>query len=229
MIAFSSVCKNYLQGRSALQNVSFTIHKGEMVYLTGHSGAGKSTLLRLIAAMERATVGTIYVNGQDITNLSKAQIPYLRRCVSMIFQDHHLVMERTVAENVALPLLVRGMSYDQILLHVKDVLKKVGLLSKINCYPITLSVGEQQRVGIARAIIAKPAVLLADEPTGNLDRQLSHDILRLFNQLNEEGMTIVMATHDIDLISKYPHRTIRLQAGCVITDNMLDPKDYYVV
>lgn len=226
MIEFTKVGKIYLQGQNALQRISFLIDRGEMVYLTGHSGAGKSTLLRIIAAMERVSIGKVVFDNQDITDIKSKNIPELRRKIGMVFQDHHLMMGRTVAENVALPLLIKDMHIDDIIPLIKEVLERVGLQGKGNLYPINLSTGEQQRVGIARAIIAKPLVLLADEPTGNLDRKLSAEILDLFSELNQDGMTIIMATHDIELISTKPRRTIRLQQGHLVADGMFDPREY---
>ena len=228
MIRFEDVSKAYLKGQSALQGVSFKIESQEMVYLTGHSGAGKTTIMRLIAAQERVSLGNIYFDNKLITDISKEKIPFLRRKIGMIFLDHHLMLNKTVAENIALPLLIEGISVSQINERIHEVIEKVGLKGKGNSYPLALSTGEQQRVGIARAIIGKPKLLLADEPTGNLDRRLSLDILELFNELNDEGMTIIMATHDIDLISHYPKRTIRLKSGNIICDGMFNPEDYDV-
>ena len=203
MITFADVGKVYPCGQcSALQNISFTIDKGEVVFLTGHSGAGKSTVLRIISGLEKATAGRVYFEKQDVTSISRSELPFYRRHIGMIFQDHKLMMNRTVAENVALPLLIREHSMAYALPLVEQALSRVGILSKINAYPQYLSAGEQQRVGIARAMIGKPDVLLADEPTGNLDRALSIEILELFLALNrEEGMTVVMATHDLELVS----------------------------
>jgi cell division transport system ATP-binding protein len=228
MIEFSKVGKIYLQGQNALQRISFIINNGEMVYLTGHSGAGKSTLLRIIAAMEKVSIGNVLLNGQDITDIKPKEIPKLRRKIGMVFQDHHLMMGRTVAENVALPLLIHDISLDEIIPLVSKAIDRVGLKGKGALYPINLSTGEQQRVGIARAIIAKPLVLLADEPTGNLDAKLSTGILDLFSELNQEGMTIMMATHDIELIRKQPRRTLHLQQGHLIADGMFDLRCYNV-
>lgn len=220
MITFADVGKVYPCGQcSALQNISFTIDKGEVVFLTGHSGAGKSTVLRIISGLEKATAGRVYFEEQDVTSISRSELPFYRRHIGMIFQDHKLMMNRTVAENVALPLLIRehGMAYALPL--VEQALSRVGILSKINAYPQYLSAGEQQRVGIARAMIGKPDVLLADEPTGNLDRALSIEILELFLALNrEEGMTVVMATHDLELVSLANRRCLELQNGRLVLD-----------
>lgn len=220
MITFADVGKVYLCGQcSALQNISFTIDKGEVVFLTGHSGAGKSTVLRIISGLEKATAGRVYFEKQDVTSISRSELPFYRRHIGMIFQDHKLMMNRTVAENVALPLLIREHSMAYALPLVEQALSRVGILSKINAYPQYLSAGEQQRVGIARAMIGKPDVLLADEPTGNLDRALSIEILELFLALNrEEGMTVVMATHDLELVSLANRRCLELQNGRLVLD-----------
>ncbi len=220
MITFADVGKVYPCGQcSALQNISFTIDKGEVVFLTGHSGAGKSTVLRIISGLEKATAGRVYFEKQDVTSISRSELPFYRRHIGMIFQDHKLMMNRTVAENVALPLLIREHSMAYALPLVEQALSRVGILSKINAYPQYLSAGEQQRVGIARAMIGKPDVLLADEPTGNLDRALSIEILELFLALNrEEGMTVVMATHDLELVSLANRRCLELQNGRLVLD-----------
>lgn len=220
MITFADVGKVYPCGQcSALQNISFTIDKGEVVFLTGHSGAGKSTVLRIISGLEKATAGRVYFEKQDVTSISRFELPFYRRHIGMIFQDHKLMMNRTVAENVALPLLIREHSMAYALPLVEQALSRVGILSKINAYPQYLSAGEQQRVGIARAMIGKPDVLLADEPTGNLDRALSIEILELFLALNrEEGMTVVMATHDLELVSLANRRCLELQNGRLVLD-----------
>lgn len=220
MITFADVGKVYPCGQcSALQNISFTIDKGEVVFLTGHSGAGKSTVLRIISGLEKATAGRVYFEEQDVTSIYRSELPFYRRHIGMIFQDHKLMMNRTVAENVALPLLIREHSMAYALPLVEQALSRVGILSKINAYPQYLSAGEQQRVGIARAMIGKPDVLLADEPTGNLDRALSIEILELFLALNrEEGMTVVMATHDLELVSLANRRCLELQNGRLVLD-----------
>lgn len=220
MITFADVGKVYPCGQcSALQNISFTVDKGEVVFLTGHSGAGKSTVLRIISGLEKATAGRVYFEKQDVTSISRSELPFYRRHIGMIFQDHKLMMNRTVAENVALPLLIREHSMAYALPLVEQALSRVGILSKINAYPQYLSAGEQQRVGIARAMIGKPDVLLADEPTGNLDRALSIEILELFLALNrEEGMAVVMATHDLELVSLANRRCLELQNGRLVLD-----------
>lgn len=218
MIEFKSVSKVYQQGQIALQNINFKISSGEFVYLTGHSGAGKTSLMQLIAVIERASIGQVLFNGKDITDISLKEIPYLRRRIGMIFQDHHLMLNRTVAENVALPLLIRDFDEDEAYELVKQALEKVGLQNKEEFYPLSLSTGEQQRVGIARAVVARPDVILADEPTGNLDKGLSQDILALFELLNRDGTTVVMASHDTDLLSTSPHRTLVLNHGHLVYD-----------
>ncbi len=213
MIRFEHVSKAYLGGRQALQGVTFHLQPGEMAFLTGHSGAGKSTLLKLICGIERPSAGKIWFSGHDISRLKNREVPFLRRQIGMIFQDHHLLMDRTVFDNVAIPLIIAGASYDDIRRRVSAALDKVGLLDKAKNFPIQLSGGEQQRVGIARAVVNKPAVLLADEPTGNLDDALSEGILRLFEEFNRVGVTVLMATHDMGLISRRSYRMLTLSDG----------------
>lgn len=219
MILFDSVYKRYPQGHEALQNVSFSIKKGELVFLTGHSGAGKSTLLKLIASIERPTSGQIRVDGENVARLPASRIPVLRRRVGMIFQDHQLLPERTVFDNVALPLVIQGLSDAEIGRRVRAALDKVSLLSKEKQLPLYLSGGEQQRVGIARAIVNKPPVILADEPTGNLDPVLAAEIMALFQELNQVGVALLIATHNIELISSLRHRTLSLVAGRLVEDS----------
>ncbi|MEE1286168.1 MAG: cell division ATP-binding protein FtsE [Ruminobacter sp.] len=213
MIKLSNVSKYYLHGKHALDNISFHISEGEFVFLTGHSGAGKSSLLRIIAAMDKACEGQVIVDKQDITNISNKEIPFYRRKIGMVFQDYRLMVNRTVGENVALPLLIKGVDEDDVIIKVDEVLEKVGLKYRRNDYPMFLSTGEQQRVGIARAIISEPSLILADEPTGNMDSKLSLEILKLFNDLNKQGTTVVMATHDLGLINALKHRVMQLQDG----------------
>ncbi|MGL5564748.1 MAG: cell division ATP-binding protein FtsE, partial [Plesiomonas sp.] len=213
MIRFQQVSKAYLGGRQALQGVSFHLQPGEMAFLTGHSGAGKSTLLKLICGIERPSDGQIWFDGHEISHLKHREVPFLRRHIGMIFQDHRLLMDRTIYENVALPLVITGNSADEIKRRVSAALDKVGLLDKARCLPIQLSGGEQQRVGIARAVVNKPALLLADEPTGNLDDALSASILRLFEEFNRVGVTVLMATHDTQLIASKPYRLLTLEQG----------------
>ncbi|ADW75785.1 MULTISPECIES: cell division ATP-binding protein FtsE [Rahnella] len=213
MIRFEQVSKAYLGGRQALQGVNFHIQQAEMAFLTGHSGAGKSTLLKLICGIERPSAGHILFGGHDISRLKSSEVPFLRRQIGMIFQDHHLLMDRTVYDNVAMPLIISGASSEDIRRRVSAALDKVGLLDKAKNLPIQLSGGEQQRVGIARAVVNKPAVLLADEPTGNLDGELSEGILRLFEEFNRVGVTVLMATHDVGLIARRNYRTLTLSQG----------------
>ena len=213
MIRFEHVSKAYLGGRQALQGVDFHIRPAEMVFLTGHSGAGKSTLLKLICGIERPSDGTILFDGHNISRLKNREVPFLRRQIGMIFQDHHLLLDRTVYDYVAMPLIIAGASPEDIRRRVSAALDKVGLLDKARNFPVQLSGGEQQRVGIARAVVNKPMVLLADEPTGNLDSELSEGILRLFEEFNRVGVTVLMATHDIMLIERRNYRVLTLSQG----------------
>ncbi|RDH90333.1 MAG: cell division ATP-binding protein FtsE [endosymbiont of Seepiophila jonesi] len=218
MIHFDNVSKRYPGGHTGLAGVSFRIEPGEMVFLTGHSGAGKSTLLKLIGLLERSSGGQVHVNDRNLTRLKNSQIPYHRREVGMIFQDHRLLNDRTVFDNVALPLVVSGMGYKEISRRVHAALDKVGLLNKEKAAPITLSGGEQQRVGIARAVVSKPPLVLADEPTGNLDPKLSQEIMELFGWFNQVGVTLLIATHDLDLISRMDKRILTLHSGQLVRD-----------
>ncbi|WP_272676416.1 cell division ATP-binding protein FtsE [Providencia huaxiensis] len=213
MIRFEHVSKAYRGGRQALQGVDFHLQPGEMAFLTGHSGAGKSTLLKLICGIERPSAGHILFNGHDISRLKNREIPFLRRQIGMIFQDHHLLFDRTVYDNVSMPLIISGASTEDIRRRVSAALDKVGLLDKAKNFPIQLSGGEQQRVGIARAVVNKPTMLLADEPTGNLDGELSEGIMRLFEEFNRVGVTVLMATHDIALIERRNYRVLTLSEG----------------
>jgi cell division transport system ATP-binding protein len=218
MILFDNVAKRYATGQEGLSDTSFFIDTGKMAFLTGHSGAGKSTLLRLIGCLERPTRGQVWVNDRNLNKLSNSQIPYHRRDVGMIFQDHRLLHDRTVFDNVALPLVVAGASPNEIKRRVSAALDKVGLLHKERSMPLTLSGGEQQRVGIARAVLSKPKVLLADEPTGNLDPELSKEIMELFMEFNRVGVTLLIATHDIALILSMSQRIIKLDKGRIVAD-----------
>lgn len=213
MIRFEQVSKAYLGGQQALQSVSFHLQQAEMAFLTGHSGAGKSTLLKLICGIERPSAGHIWFSGHDVSRLKPVEVPFLRRQIGMVFQDHNLLADRTVYDNVSLPLIICGAAPDEIRRRTSAALDKVGLLDKAKCLPIQLSGGEQQRVGIARAVVNKPAVLLADEPTGNLDYELSVGILRLFEEFNRVGVTVLMATHDRGLIASRSYRTLTLSHG----------------
>ncbi len=213
MIRFSEVYKRYPNQHEALSGLSFELEKGEMAFLTGHSGAGKSTLLKLIALIERSSHGQVWVNNQNLTRLPKWKIPYYRRKIGLVFQDHNLLHDRTVFDNVALPLIIAGENHREIGRRVRAALDKVGLLGKERSLPIALSGGEQQRVGIARAVVNRPPVLLADEPTGNLDPDLSREIMHLFEQFNQVGVTVFIASHDLELINSMSHRQITLHQG----------------
>ncbi len=214
MIRFQQVSKVYRGGRQALQKVDFHLRRGEMTFLGGHSGAGKSTLLKLICAIERPSDGKISFNGHDITRIASKDIPFLRRNIGIVFQDHRLLMDRTVYDNVALPMRIESISENEIKRRVSAALDKTGLLDKARCLPSQLSGGEQQRVGIARAVVNRPTVLLADEPTGNLDPELSTRILHLFEEFNRAGVTILLATHDHNLVSSRPqYRHLELNQG----------------
>jgi len=213
LIEFKGVSKRYPGGVEALKDVSFQIPRGEMLFLTGRSGAGKSTLLRLIMMMERPSSGQIQVNGHHLNRLPARRIPLLRREIGVVFQNHQLLLDRTVFDNVALPLMILGYQPREIGRRVRAALDKVGLLNKEKAKPVTLSGGEQQRVGIARAVVHKPPVLLADEPTGNLDPELSGEVMRLFEQFNQVGVTVLIASHDLGLIARMPHRLLTLRDG----------------
>lgn len=218
MIRFSHVSKRYETGNYGLSDIDLELAEGEMVFVTGHSGAGKSTLLRLIGLIERPTRGQLIVDGRNLATLPNRRVPYHRRHVGMIFQDHRLLADRTVYDNVSLPLVVAGVPHRDLGRRVRAALDKVGLLRKERAYPLTLSGGEQQRVGIARAIVSRPPVLLADEPTGNLDPDLSREIMDLFIGFNQVGVTTLIATHDLDLIRSLGQRIIQLHQGRVVTD-----------
>lgn len=220
MIVFDRVHKRYPNGREALSNVSLRIGSGEMVFLTGRSGAGKSSVLKLIALLERPTRGTVTVNGLDTGSLRPRAIPAFRRQVGVVFQDHRLLMDRPVFDNVALPLVVADTPLREIDKRVRAALDQVGLLGKERLLPTELSVGEQQRVGIARAVIARPPVLIADEPTGNLDHALALEVMRTFKRFQEVGVTVVIATHDLGLVSEFGSRQLVLADG-KLTDGPL--------
>ncbi|RXS43305.1 cell division ATP-binding protein FtsE [Idiomarina sp. 29L] len=222
MIRFEQVSKTYRGGHQALSHVDFHVKPGEMAFLTGHSGAGKSTLLKLISLMERPTAGRVLINGHDLRNIKPSQVPYVRRDIGMIFQDHRLLMDKTVFDNVALPLIIEGYSVQEARKRVLAALEKVGLADKVKHYPQMLSGGEQQRVGIARAIVTKPPLLLADEPTGNLDPKLSMEIIRLFEEFNKVGVAVLIATHDLGLIARLRYRTLTLKDGRMINDGLED-------
>ncbi|PMR76223.1 cell division ATP-binding protein FtsE [Billgrantia endophytica] len=218
MIVFEHVGKRYGGRFEALANLDFRVRRGEMVFLTGHSGAGKSSLLRLIMRLERPTRGRVLVAGHDIARLHASQVPFYRRQIGVVFQDHQLLLDRSIYHNVALPLEIRGVEPREAARRVRAALDKVGLLHREKALPIELSGGEQQRVGIARAVVNKPSLLLADEPTGNLDPQLSADIMALFEDFNRIGTTVVIASHDLALITRLRHRMLRLRDGRLVAD-----------
>ncbi len=213
MITFNQVSKRYPGGLEALRQVDFSLEKGEMAFLTGHSGAGKSTMLKLIASLERPTSGQIIVNGTRLNQLKSKQVAAYRSRLGITFQSPHLLNDRSVFENVALPLQIQGVAYPMIAKRVHAALDMVGLLSKKKLLPVHLSGGEQQRVGIARAVVHKPALLLADEPTGNLDPKLSSEIMFLFEQFNQVGVSVLVATHDLPLIAGKKHRIVMIKGG----------------
>jgi cell division transport system ATP-binding protein len=196
MITFDNVTKRYPGSHEALTSVSFAIEQGEMVYVTGHSGAGKSTLLKLMAAIERPTSGTVLINNQNVSKLKEATLPYVRRKFGLVFQDHKLLYDRNCFHNVALPLAINGIIGTEAGKRIRAALDKVGLRDKEKAMPITLSGGEQQRLAIARAVVSRPSILIADEPTGNLDRNYAEDIMTLFAAFQQVGVTVIIATHD---------------------------------
>ncbi len=213
MITFERVGKRYDGGHDALRDVSFEIARDELVFLTGHSGAGKTTLLRLVMLLERPTRGRVVVNGRDLARVGRRALPAHRREVGVVFQNHRLLFDRSVFDNVALPLYIAGYEHREIGKRVRAALDKVGLLRQERAMPVTLSGGEQQRVGIARAVVGRPPVLLADEPTGNLDPGLSAEIMTLFEDFARVGVTVLIASHDLALISRLRHRIITLREG----------------
>jgi len=221
MIEFHQVTKRYSTGYEALLGLDFEIAPQEMVFLTGHSGAGKSTLMKLIMLMERSSSGQVVISGRNVNRLNTRQIPYHRRQVGVVFQNHQLLFDRNVYENVALPLQIAGYHSREVGRRVRAALDKVGLLYRERANPITLSGGEQQRVGIARAVVNKPPLLLADEPTGNLDPVLSAEIMMLFQQFNDVGVTIMIASHDLALIRSLGRRVLTLEKGHLIHDGRL--------
>lgn len=220
MIKFDSVSKRYPGGYEALKRVSFELSRAEMAFLTGHSGAGKSTLLKLIMAMEHSSQGQILYEGKNLARLGRQGIPYHRRRIGVVFQNHSLLFDRSVFDNVALPLAISGADPKETARRVRAALDKVGLLHRETHNPIALSGGEQQRVGIARAVVHKPDLLLADEPTGNLDPQLSTEIMNLFREFNSVGVTVLVATHDISLVQEFGLREIVLREGRIAADGI---------
>ena len=213
MITFERVSKRFEDGHDALRDVSFEIGADELVFLTGHSGAGKTTLLRLVMLLEQPTRGRVLVNGRDLSRVARRGIPAHRREVGVVFQNHRLLFDRSVFDNVALPLYIAGYDHREVGKRVRAALDKVGLLRHERAMPLTLSGGEQQRVGIARAVVGRPPVLLADEPTGNLDPALSAEIMTLFEDFSRVGVTVLIASHDLALISRLRHRIITLREG----------------
>ena len=218
MIRFERVSKIYPDGGRALSDVSFSIERGSMVFLTGHSGAGKSTLLRLVMMLERASKGQVIVDGRNLSEAHDRVAPAVRRNAGMIFQDHKLLKDKTVSDNVALPMMIAGLKYADIRKRVRAALDMVGLLHKENAWPLALSGGEQQRVGIARAIVSMPPLILADEPTGNLDPSLSRELFDLFEHVSAQGTTVLIASHDLDLIRRTRKRVLVLSGGRLADD-----------
>jgi cell division transport system ATP-binding protein len=216
MIRFDQVFKRYPNGREALAGVSFNIESGALTFLTGHSGAGKSSILKLIALIERPTRGQVIVNSQNTSGVKPRGIPHFRRQIGVVFQDHKLLHDRPVADNVALPLVIAGVPKREIDKRVRAALDQVGLLGREKSLPLELSTGEQQRVGIARAVVAKPMLLIADEPTGNLDPELALEVMKLFKRFSEVGVTVIVASHDVHLIDQVGARRIVLSAGRVV-------------
>ncbi|SEA46456.1 MAG: cell division ATP-binding protein FtsE [Candidatus Thiothrix putei] len=211
MIEFKQVSKKYPTGQLALYNINLTLEAGEMVFITGHSGAGKSTLLKLVAMLERPSKGEVLIGGRSLSKLGRGQIPNYRRRIGFIFQDPHLLYDRSVFDNIALPLRIAGMGQSETRRRVQAALDKVGLTGRETTFPLMLSAGEKQRVGIARAMVNKPTIILADEPTGNLDPELAQDIMFTFAQFNELGATVMIASHDHGLVERMKKRTIVLQ------------------
>ena len=220
MIRFDNISKQYPGGFEALLGVNYHLPRGQMAYLTGHSGAGKSTLLKLIAMIERPSRGQIFLDGVNLNQIGTSKIPYIRRNIGIIFQNHQLLNDRNVYQNVAMPLIISGCRHQEVSKRVRAALDQVDLLNKENAMPITLSGGEQQRVGIARAIVHKPALLLADEPTGNLDPELSKEIMQLFERFNQVGVSVLIASHDLNLIDEMGYPVISLDDGQLVRNDL---------
>ena len=225
MIEFDNLSKRYEGGFEALSKISFKMEAGEMAFLTGRSGAGKSTLLKLLMLMERPSSGNLLINGKNLNQLRKAQVPTYRRQLGVVFQNHRLLMDRSLYDNVSLPLQVSGYPRAEMSRRVRAALDSVGLLEREQLKPVELSGGEQQRIGIARAIVHKPRILLADEPTGNLDPQLSAEIMALFRRFQTVGVTVLIATHDVSLINRMRLRILRLNNGTLAEDSGRREKD----
>lgn len=221
MIVLDNVTKRYPGSQEALSNASFSIDQGEMVYVTGHSGAGKSTLLKLVAAIERPTSGTVLINNQNVSQLREAALPYIRRKFGLVFQDHKLLYDRNCYHNVALPLAINGITGADAGKRIRAALDKVGLLNKEKAMPITLSGGEQQRLAIARAVVSRPAILIADEPTGNLDKNYADDILNLFSAFQQVGVTVIIATHDALGTANQENKILHLDHGQLVSNEEL--------
>jgi cell division transport system ATP-binding protein len=215
LVSFSAVAKRYPGGQEALKDVSFALEAGEAAFLTGRSGAGKSTLLKMIPAIERPSAGSVVVNGQNVTALKRSAIPYLRRNIGLVFQDQKLLYDRSVYDNVILPLAFSGHAPREAARRARAALDKVGLLAREKANPIQLSGGEQQRLAIARAVVNRPALLIADEPTANLDAESAARILDIFVEFNQVGVTVLIATHDQGLVARYGKRVLHLEAGRV--------------
>ncbi len=218
MIRFDNVSKRYPGGHTGLEQIDFHLERGEIAFLTGHSGAGKSTLMKLVMLLERSSGGQIWVGGHNLRSLSNSEVPYFRRNIGVVFQDHQLLFDRTVFDNVALPLLIAGYSQKECGARVRAALDMVGLLNKESLSPVELSGGQQQRVGLARAVVNRPALILADEPTGNLDPQLSNEIMQLFENFNQVGVTVLVASHDLALVARMRHRVLTLNQGRLVND-----------
>ena len=213
MIVFDNVTKRYPASGDAISQASFSIEAGELVYVTGHSGAGKSTLLKLMAAIERPTNGTVLINNQNVNKLKESTLPYIRRKFGLVFQDHKLLYDRNCFQNVALPLAINGITGSEAAKRIRAALDKVGLLNREKSMPITLSGGEQQRLAIARAVVSKPAILIADEPTGNLDKVYAADIVTLFKAFQQVGVTVIIATHDALGQANQQNKVLHLNQG----------------
>ena len=213
MIQFDQVGKRYPGSMDVLQNVTFFIEQGELVFVTGHSGAGKSTLLKLMAIIERPTSGTVLISNQNVNKIRASALPYLRRKFGLVFQDHKLLYDRNCFQNIALPLYINGLTGTEVNKRIRAALDKVGLLDKEKAMPITLSGGEQQRLAIARAVVSRPSILIADEPTGNLDANYASDIMQLFYAFQQVGVTVIVATHDAHAISAVHDKVLHLEHG----------------